>query len=201
MDLGHFSFSNHRMFWSRVSAVGVLVYLAVVPAPAYVGKTLLDVGELLGFFLLVVAALGRTWCLSYIAGMKNDVLVSDGPYSVVRNPLYGFNFVGAVGLGLAVEAPMLALLLAIGFIGLYPRVVRNEEARLRTQFGDAYLRYSAETPRWIPDWSRYREPEFWVINPRRFRQGLLDAMWFIWIFMAWEIVEEFPILEGLRATF
>jgi len=172
-----------------------------LPAPRYFGPMLLDLGEMLGFFLLVVAALGRVWCLSFIAGVKNEILVTEGPYSVVRNPLYIFNFLGAIGLGLAFENPVLALLLAGGFALFYPSVVQAEEAQLKQNFGAAYIDYCTATPRWMPDWSAYREPESWVINPRRFREGLLDAMWFLWVFMLWEIIEEFPIVALLRSFF
>jgi hypothetical protein len=163
------------------------------------GPLWLDLLELLGFGLLVVAALGRLWCLSFISGIKNEVLVTDGPYSVVRNPLYLFNFVGAVGLGLAVENPVLAALLAAGFALFYPGVVRREEAALQEAFGGAYARYRMSTPRWIPRWSGYQEPDQWTINPRRFRRGLLDAMWFLWAFMLWEMVEEIGILNAVHA--
>jgi len=201
MDLKMWSFASRRIFWSRIIVILVAGYILWLPAPRYFGPTLLDLGEMLGFFLLVVAALGRVWCLSFIAGVKNEILVTEGPYSAVRNPLYGFNFLGMMGLGLAVENPPLALLLAIGFAVFYPSVVRREEAQLARRFGDVYIAYRAATPRWIPDWSAYREPESWVISPRRFRKGLLDAMWFLWAFMLWEIIEEFPIVALLRSFF
>lgn len=198
MNLKRYSFAEHRIFWSRIAVMLAVGYVLLVPPPRQFGQTLLDLGELFGFFLLVVAALGRVWCLSFIAGVKNDILVTEGPYSAVRNPLYGFNFLGALGLGLAVENPPLALLLACGFVLFYPSVVRNEETQLKQCFGDAYVAYCAATPRWVPNGSAYHEPESWVISPRRFRKGLLDAMWFLWLFMIWEIVEEFPIVESLQ---
>jgi len=201
MDFTRLSFAKHRTFWSRVTAAFFIAYVILVPPPPQLGHVLLDLGEIVGFFLLVVAALGRLWCLSYIAGLKNKTLITEGPYSVTRNPLYVFNFLGIVGLGLAVENPPLALLLAGGFALFYPSVVRSEEAHLKQCFGDAYLAYCAATPRWLPNWSAYREPETLVISPRRFRKGLLGAMWFLWVFMIWEIVEEFPIIDSLQKCF
>lgn len=201
MDLKGLSFANHRIFWSRVAVICAIGYIWLVPPPRQLEPTLLDIGEIIGFFVLVVAALGRLWCLSYISGVKNESLVTEGPYSVMRNPLYAFNFLGAIGLGLAVENPPLALLLACGFVLFYPSVVRSEETQLKQCFGGAYAAYCAATPRWLPNWSAYREPESWVISPPRFRKGLLDAMWFLWLFMIWEIVEEFPIIDSLQRCF
>lgn len=198
MTFLRFSFAEHRIFWSRVAAILAIAYVIVIPPPVEFGRFVLETGEIMGFFLLAVAALGRLWCLAFIAGAKNEIMVTEGPYSVVRNPLYGLNFLGAVGLGLAAENPPLALLLACGFALFYPSVVRAEEARLARTFGAAYAQYCAATPRWIPRWSAYREPESWAMSPRRFRKGLLGAMWFLWVFMVLEIAEEFELIALLQ---
>lgn len=198
MDPVNFSFARHRIFWSRVAIALAILYMLLVPPPAQLGPVLLESVELFGFFLLAVAALGRLWCLAFIAGAKNEILITEGPYSVVRNPLYICNFLGVIGLGFAAENPPLALLLAGGFLLFYPGVVRSEEARLRQCLGDAYAAYCAATPRWLPSWSRYREPESLVISPRRFRLGLFNAMWFLWLFMICEILEEFSVLAALQ---
>jgi protein-S-isoprenylcysteine O-methyltransferase Ste14 len=192
-------FYSHRMAWSRAAVILVFTYAVLVPAPAAFPQLLLDFFELLGFGLLIVAAVGRLWCLSYIAGAKNEVMVTEGPYSVARNPLYAFNFIGAVGFGLAIENPVLAALLASGFSVLYPGVVRHEETRMAQLFGESYARYREATPRWLPRWSNFHEPETWTINPKRFRTGLRESMWFLWAFMLWEVFEEFGILLWLRS--
>jgi len=191
-------FSSHRIAWSRAAVIAALAYALFVPAPAVIPRGWLDVSEWLGFALLIVAALGRVWCLSYISGVKNDVLVAEGPYSVVRNPLYVFNFIGAVGFGLAVENPVLAALLAVAFAVFYPSVIRQEEETLTQAFGERFARYCGATPRWFPRWSNFHEPESWSINPRRFRAGLLDAMWFLWAFLIWDILEKTGTLQWIR---
>jgi len=192
------SFHSHRIAWSRVAVVLAFAYAVLVPSPPIFSPPVLEFLELLGFVLLAGATLGRLWCLAYISGFKNEVLMTEGPYSVVRNPLYAFNFVGTVGFGLAVENPLLAALLALGFLAFYPGVVRREEARMAQQFGESYARYRESTPRWIPRWSNFHEPETWTIVPRRFRAGLLSNMWFLWAFLLWEVFEELRLLEWFR---
>ena len=198
MIVGPVPFFRNRIAWSRAAVILALAYALLVPAPAVIPQAALDVLEMLGFAMLVVAALGRIWCLSYIAGVKNDVLVTEGPSSVVRNPLYVLNFIGAVGFGLTVENPPLAALLGAGVAIFYPAVVRHEEAVMEAAFGEHFARYRDSTPRWLPRWSNFREPESWPINPRCFRAGLLDAMWFLWAFMLWEVFKEFGILQWIR---
>lgn len=199
MAFRRLSFAEHRILWSRAAAIIAIAYAVLIPPPLQLGRIALETGEIIGFFLLAIAALGRLWCLAFIAGVKNEILITEGPYSVVRNPLYGLNFLGAIGLGLAVENPPLALLLALSFALFYPSVVRSEEARLGRIFGATYVDYCAATPRWIPRWSAYHEPESWVMNPRRFRKGLLGSMWFLWVFMIWEIAEEFELIATLQS--
>jgi protein-S-isoprenylcysteine O-methyltransferase Ste14 len=192
-------FYRHRIAWSRAAVLFALTYAVLVPAPAAIPGTVLKLFEWVGLGLLIVTALGRLWCLSYIAGIKNEVMVTEGPYSVVRNPLYVFNFIGAVAFGLVVANPVLALLLAVGFSVFYPSVIRNEEAVLARVFGKTYARYRDSTPRWLPRWSNFHEPESWNINPRVFRGGMLDAMWFLWAYMIWKLIEEFGVLQWIRS--
>lgn len=182
--------SNQRLVWSRLLGLLVLTYVMVLRPPALFPAWAVGLGQLLGFVLLGAAAFGRIWCSVYVAGRKNDVLVTEGPYSVVRNPLYAFSFLGAVGFGLMVENPILALLLAIGFLLYYRAVVREEEALLAGAFGEVYAAYRERTPRWIPDFGLYSEPDSLRIDPGRVRRGILEAMWFVWLVILWEVWEQ-----------
>jgi protein-S-isoprenylcysteine O-methyltransferase Ste14 len=199
MKMRSIPFYSHRIAWSRAAMLFTFAFAVLVPAPAAIPAMVLKLFEWVGFGLLIVTALGRLWCLSYIAGIKNEVMVMEGPYSMVRNPLYAFNFIGAVAIGLAVSNPLLAALLAAGFSVFYPSVVRHEEAVMSQVFGETYARYRDSTPRWLPRWSNFHEPESWNINPRRFRGGMLDAMWFLWAFLIWKIFEEFGVLQWIRS--
>lgn len=188
MIAGHFA--THRIAWSRAIVAAALLLVLLGSPPRVLLGWPAELSEFLGYALLVAATLWRIWCLVFIGGTKDGELATSGPYSVVRNPLYVGNFLGALGLGFAVELPYLAALLALVFAALYPTVVRNEEARLAARFGERYRRYCATVPRWVPDWSLYREPETVLASPRHVRKGMLDAMWFLWAFAAWEMIEK-----------
>lgn len=183
------SLTNNRMFLSRLLLMGLCIYVILSRPPVFISPWISDVLNLLGMVLVAIAAFGRIWCLSFVAGRKNDVLISEGPYSVTRNPLYVFSFLGIVGFGLVVENPALALGLGILFFAYYPFVVRREERYLESRFGMGYSAYCLRTPRWIPDFSLYREPQTITISPARFRAGLLDSLWFVSAFVLWELLE------------
>ena len=59
---------------------------------------------LIGCALVGIAIVGRLWCAQYIAGYKDNTLVREGPYSMCRNPLYFFSFLGTIGVGLCTES-------------------------------------------------------------------------------------------------
>ena len=112
--------------------------------------------DLLGYLVIAAGHTLRFLALRHI-GPKSRThtlgapqLVTDGPYAVVRNPLYLANWIIAIGLCLVaqlgwvlVAGPLLALL-------LYYVVALAEEPRLLAQFGEAYQRYCATTPRFFP---------------------------------------------------
>jgi len=187
--------TRHRIFWSRLLGIVVVACVLLGYPPRILAPWILDMGELMGLVLLTAAAFGRIWCLVFIAGKKNDILVTDGPYSITRNPLYVFSFLGAIGFGLAVENPLLAGLLAVLFGIYYPYVVRKEEGLLASVFGATFQEYAARTPCWFPNLSLYKEPTTITVSPVKIREGILDAMWFIWAAFFWEILEEFHIME------
>lgn len=183
-------FAAHRIAWSRGVVAGALVLVVFGSPPKYLTGWMAELSELLGFALLAAATLWRIWCHLFIAGAKNGELATAGPYSMVRNPLYLGNFLGVIGFGFAAEQPWLAVAFGLAFAVLYPAVVAKEEVHLAGIFGKRFREYCARVPRWLPDWSLYREPAALAVSPRHVRRAILDAMWFLWAFALWEFIEQ-----------
>ena len=133
-----------------------------------------------GVLLIGIATMGRLWCSIYIAGYKDGTLVTAGPYSVCRNPLYLFSFIGVIGVGLATETLTFTLLGTLGFAAFYPGVIREEEERLRRLHGALYDEYCRRVPRFVPNIALFSEPDSYAVKPAKFRRHLLDALWFVW---------------------
>jgi protein-S-isoprenylcysteine O-methyltransferase Ste14 len=152
-------------------------------------------GEVLfagGLALIAVAVVGRLWCALYICGYKSGTLVTVGPYSLCRHPLYFFSFLGAIGIGLCTEMVTVALIMVAAFLAYYPFVIAAEEEGLRRAHGDAFTDYARRTPRFWPSLARLEEPEGYMVKPRIYRRGVGDAMAFLWI------VGGLKIAEGLH---
>ena len=143
----------------------------------------------LGMFLVAIGTLGRMWCSLYIAGYKDQVLITQGPYSMTRNPLYFFSTFGALGVGFCTETFTFPAVLLAGMILYYPLVVRKEERRLRERFGNDFDEYARRVPAFFPDFRLFSEPESYVVKPIVYRRHMLSALWFIWIVGLIELAE------------
>ena len=76
-------------------------------------------------------------------------LVTTGPYAWCRNPMYLGHIVFLLGLTLALQSVVAALITVATAIWFHFRV-RRDERRLQALFGRAYQEYAAHVSRWIP---------------------------------------------------
>jgi protein-S-isoprenylcysteine O-methyltransferase Ste14 len=142
----------------------------------------------LGFVLVVVAAFGRIWSSLYISGYKEDRIVTQGPYAIVRNPLYVFSFLGALGLGLATKHVAILIVIAAAFALYYPLVVLTEERNLQRKFGQEFWDYANKTPRFFPRRFQLIEPDAYPVRPRHVRRSLQQIILFFWFFLLLHLV-------------
>jgi protein-S-isoprenylcysteine O-methyltransferase Ste14 len=109
-----------------------------------------------GAFIMIVAALIRTWGSAYLGrdvvhdkDVHSETLRADGPYRHVRNPLYFGNELMAVAVGLIAPYAGCALML-IGITLFNYRLIGREEAFLTAQQGDRYREFLQAVPRLWP---------------------------------------------------
>lgn len=77
-------------------------------------------------------------------------LVVSGPYRYTRNPQYVGVLAVVCGEAVLAGRPVLFAYAALLAVGYHLFVTRHEEPALRRLFGDAYDRYCATVPRWLP---------------------------------------------------
>lgn len=179
--------------YRRAILLGLIVVLLAgltFVGPKWTGETEFHENvEIAGLMLIVTAILGRMWCTLYIGGSKNFALITDGPYSLSRNPLYVFSTIGAAGIG----AQMGSLVMAVGAAVLcyiaFALLIRVEEGRLGEQFGEAFTQYRRTTPRFFPSLSGYRERDMVTFQPRLLRATFLDGLVFFVALPLFELLE------------
>jgi protein-S-isoprenylcysteine O-methyltransferase Ste14 len=138
-------------FYPRFAAVaGTFLSLAIVMLPPrelsvalHVVSTLLIVGGI-GFALYAVLTLGRS--LSMMPEARR--LVTAGPYSMIRHPVYVGEAVALIGVTLQYLSPWALALLALQCVFQLERM-KNEECVLARTF-PAYREYAARTARLVP---------------------------------------------------
>jgi protein-S-isoprenylcysteine O-methyltransferase Ste14 len=189
---------------TKISQILGIAYILLYAFSEKKLKSVPDVAEImcsLGILLMIVAIVGRLWCAQYIAGRKTDSLVTDGIYSVCRNPLYLFSLIGALGTGLFTKSLVLTLVVLIVFSVIYPITIHNEEKKLLEIYGAAYRKYMSSVPRFIPKWSLFREPREYMVNTKIFRREMMDALAFPGVFLLLGIIEDLSEAGVIKAFF
>lgn len=143
----------------------------------------------MGLAAIVFAIVGRAWCSLYIGGRKKAEIVSRGPYSISRNPLYIFSFFGAFGVGAQSGSLTLAVLFTLASVAVFYLTVRREEAWLGATFGAAYADYKARTPRFLPDFSLWRDEPELSVRPNFFLTTIRDGLVFLLAIPLFEAVD------------
>lgn len=80
----------------------------------------------------------------------HKVLTTTGPYRFVRNPIYIANTLILLAACIVSELLWLAPFLLVWCALVYSLVVRHEERHLTSKYGQAYLDYLNDVPRWLP---------------------------------------------------
>ena len=157
--------------------------------------------EMIGIVLIVIGIAGRLWSTLYIGGRKSVSVVSDGPYSITRNPLYVFSSIAAIGGG----AQMGSITAAVGFgvacAAAFHLVTLREEKYLSASLGADYSAYMAEVPRFFPKFSLYREGETAGFKPSFLLVTLLDGLIFLVAMPFFEIIDAAQLSGALPVLF
>jgi protein-S-isoprenylcysteine O-methyltransferase Ste14 len=105
----------------------------------------------IGMPLALVGMLVRLFASGYI--LKNQELAQQGPYALVRHPLYTGNILLIVGFALASNV-FWTLLLALAFFWFYyPTAIEYEDRKLKRIFGSAWHDWATQTPALLPQLS------------------------------------------------
>ncbi len=153
-----------------VSVVGMLTFLAMCVVVIW-GSTRVDaliglrvtafstVRQILGWPLVVLGFILICWTLIFFFRERGTPfplnpprnLITSGPYAVSRNPMLAGGFIAFFGIALLLGSITLFLvatpLLTVCFTAF---VTRIEEPELTKRFGEDYVQYCKQVPRFFP---------------------------------------------------
>lgn len=123
-----------------------LIFCEASALTATLGLMVITFGELFRIYSVAfIGTVSRT--RSHSTGQK---LITTGPFSYVRNPLYVGNFGITAGVALFSGVVWLFVLTVVLFAVQYFFIVRFEEDLLLERFGEEYAEFLRTTPRWVP---------------------------------------------------
>ncbi|MBN1943407.1 MAG: isoprenylcysteine carboxylmethyltransferase family protein [Phycisphaerae bacterium] len=132
--------------------------------------------EFLGYFFLLAGLTVRIWSIFYIGGRKTKTLVTEGPYSLCRNPLYVGTIFLAVGVGLCFENILMFLVLLAVIVLVHIFTVRAEEKHLEEVFGEEFRKYKRRVRRYWPGFHNYHTPDVIPVSVRAIQRIAVDTL-------------------------
>ena len=143
-----------------VESYPVLVWIPLVLATIlFKGSVEIADGlQLAGVAFALAGALFAAWAMWSLGrsyGVRTDLfaghrLKTDGPFALVRHPMYLGILVYHVGASLALESPTLLASTALAVLPYTAARIVAEERVLRAGFVDEYERYRARVPTLLP---------------------------------------------------
>lgn len=160
-ELGHYMF-KYRSYIPVPFVIVMLIFMKPTVLSIITGMSIALTGEII-----------RIWAVSYAgsetrttSGVGGTYLVTQGPYSIVRNPLYIGNIMIYTGLGIMSMSlfPYLQIFAFIFFIFQYYCIILSEEEFLQSKFTSDYSDYKSTVGRFIPLFKKL---------PDRIKSGLI----------------------------
>ena len=96
-----------------------------------------------------LSALGRAYQLGGSAPRSEDRLVIDGPYKLVRHPMYTAALSISLGLALLIQSWAFLGVFSI-YLALILLLVPMEEEKLKNAYGEQYILYQRQAGKLIP---------------------------------------------------
>ena len=153
-------FIRKRILLSRIFVISMIVIIIIndnFKVDTLNISTMQSLGlSVLGFIFVTLGGFGRLWASLYVEGFKTKKLITEGPYSMVRNPLYFFTYIILLGFCLVVKSIPIAITLIVAFTVLHIPAIIKEERKLLAQHDNAYREYYNNTPRLIPNILKYK---------------------------------------------
>jgi protein-S-isoprenylcysteine O-methyltransferase Ste14 len=125
------------------------LYLHLWPVglwPFWIGAAVTVAGLL--FAVWAREHLGSNWSRSVTIKQDHE-LITTGPYTAVRHPIYTGILTGFIGTAIAITEVRGVIVVALVFLAFWAKLLM-EENWMRSQFGESYIDYTHHTSALVP---------------------------------------------------
>lgn len=138
-----------------IAIVASIVFSALLPIRDYFYSILIWF-SIPGMFILIGGLLLGVWALIELfwnstniqPHMAADRLVTSGPFSFSRNPIYLGNTAATIGIGLAFNQPWFIVMGMMHAALVQILAIEREELHLEARFGKDWVKYRNRVSRW-----------------------------------------------------
>jgi protein-S-isoprenylcysteine O-methyltransferase Ste14 len=168
-----------------VISIAILVPAAVGAAfskPHYAIDSWQQFGfESAGWLLFLAGAGFRWWATLYVGGRKSTELVTIGPYSICRNPVYVGTFLLTLSVGVFSQSAAFVAAVAVAACAYLFLTLPVEEDGLRRRHGEEFQAYCRQVPSFFPRFSQYHSPETISLHISGLWVELIRTCRWVWI--------------------
>jgi len=190
-----------------VTAVGIGLLLLYKPLFAGEENVLADhIADAAGMVIILLGQYIRASARGYKSQKhtEKDLLITDGPYELVRNPMYLASFFIGLGMVLIILKLWMVPIYLLFFLLWYWPQIHNEQKWLVGKFGQEYTDYCRRTPCFFPGLRGllgFRQKKYLPIKLSWLKKEWNTIlMWFVIVFAAegYKDIKAYGVTAGIK---
>lgn len=144
------------MLYKLRSFISFLLYLVALVIALTDNIQPDNIHMIMGATLLCIGAIWRIWGAMYVGSAlvssqpQADDVISHGPYSYVRHPIYFGTIVGGIGVSIIFGNIAIVVAYTLPLCAYYVFLAKHEENMLLKKFGKKYKKYKKCVPMLLP---------------------------------------------------
>lgn len=181
--------------WLAILVLAPVCCAALFTKPYFEFDGLVEYGiEFVAWMLFVSGACFRWWATLFIGGRKHHELITLGPYSVCRNPLYLGTMLMTLSIAVFLQSITLFITMLLVGVAYILMTVPVEEQRLASIYGVEFASYCQRVPRIVPRFSLHTAPKEISVQLSGMRSEFIRMLRWGCIPLLWYLIEHLRVL-------
>lgn len=176
--------------WLSLLIIAPTAIVTVFSSPAFDFNDLSTIFlASIGWLFFCSGAFFRWWATLYIGGRKDKShLICEGPYSVIRHPLYFGTVLIGFSTAFFLQSAVYTVALAVTAVFYLGITLPKEEQALMRIYGDSYCDYMKQVPRFWPNWKNFQTTQIIEVNMQGLWSEFVRTLRWMWVPMLAHLV-------------